>query len=486
MIRDAISRVLSTLRRDSKKPANVVHGDALSAISSVWQNAWSGLGASSTDRVTAHVPGFLSVLTDNELEVLHLGDGIARKINAKIVEEAFKQGMVISYCGDNERSRDMVGDVTTLCDQLGLEPKARMAAELGRAYGMGGLILGANGGQAPTEIELIDESIQSLDYLTVVDRRDMSVVQWRAPRENTRFAEHEYYMPAVDRQVYGLDIQRLHASHVVAFGGLPTSIRDRRRYWSGYDSPALQPVWDVIRRFDAAHQSIDAMLQDGSQGVMMIRDLWKVVTQAGGLDKLETRLQLSALYRAAHKWIVLDAGGADGSPSEDFKWVQRSFAGLSELTQDKQALVAAVADMPITKLFGRSPAGENATGEHDELNWQSTVSSWWRANAQQQVTRVVRVAARTLGAQDPEEFYADIPPLAQMNALQQAELDELVAKTDELRINQGFPEETILRHRYGSGDYRTDPPMLSEDDLSAIEGAERVPEPEPEPEEEEI
>jgi phage-related protein (TIGR01555 family) len=334
---------------------------------------------------------------------------------------------------------------------------------------MGGLILGVNNALTVADEPLRDEAIRELDYLTVIDRRDLSVSRWRPPRENTYFAEHEFYIPAGDRQIHGMDLASIHASYIVGFGGTQTSIRDRRRYFSGFDAPVLQLVWDVLRRFDAANQSIDSMLQDGSQGVMMIRDLWKVVTQKGGLSKLETRLELSALYRAAHKWLILDAGGADGSPPEDFRWVQRSFAGLSDLTQDKQALVASVADMPITQLFGRSPAGENATGEHDMLNWQASVASWFRTSAQPQITRIVQIIARTLGASDPERFIATIPSLQQMSAQQQAELEERIAKTDDIRIQQGFPEAVILRHRYGQGEYKADPPMLTEDDLDMLE-----------------
>lgn len=466
-ILDRLARIL-VQPADSKTMPAEAKTDALAAISSVWQNAWTGLGSSGTDRVTAHVPGYLSVLTDNELEVLHLGDGIANKVNAKIVNEAFKNGLEISYDGEDESSRDMVQIVEDQAESIGLADKGRMAAILGRAYGMGGLILGVNNGAVPTETALLPRMIQSLDYIVVIDKRDLSVAEWTPPRGNKRFSEHRYYIPAGDRTIHGLDAQRLHASHIVAFGGLRTSIRDRRRYWAGFDSPALQPVWDVIRRFDAAHQSIDAMLQDGSQGVMRIRDLWKVVTQAGGLTKLETRMQLSALYRAAHKWIVLDAGGADGSPAEDFNWVERSFAGLSEISQDKQALVAAVADMPITVLFGRSPAGENATGEHDALNWHASVKAWFADNAKQQLTQIVQIIALAAGAKDPGGFNVGIPPMKMQSALQIAELEERIAKIDEIRISQGFPAETILMHRHGMGMYDASPPMLTDDDISAL------------------
>ena len=472
MIIGKLAKAYSALKNDAKSEPKT---DALAAISSVWQNAWTGLGSSGTDRVTAHVPGYLSVLTTQELEVLALGDGLAAKIIKKIVQEAFKNGIIVAYSGDDERSAEMVGDVQAKCESVALESKARMAAELGRTYGMGGLILGVDGGGGAAEEQLVDETIRDLDHLTVIDRRDLSVARWRTPWGPSYYAEHEYYIPSGDRQIYGMDLANLHASYIVGFGGVQTAIRDRRRYFAGFDAPVLQSVWDVLRRFDSAHQSIDAMLQDGSQGVMMIRDLWKVITQPGGLEKLETRMQASALYRAAHKVLILDAGGADGSPPEDFRWVQRTFAGLADLTQDKQALVAAVADMPITQLFGRSPAGENATGEHDSINWQASVASWFRTSAQPQITRIVQIVARTLGASDPELFSATIPALQQMSAQQQAELEERIAKTDDIRIQQGFPEHVILRHRYGQGEYRADPPMLTEEDLGMLERGERMP-----------
>ena len=77
--------------------------------------------------------------------------------------------------------------------------------------------------------------------------------------------------------------------------------------------------------------------------------------------------------------------------------------------------------------------------------------------------------ARELGATDPEEFDIEWPNLEQLTAKEQAELEKIHADTDEIRIGQGFPEETVLLHRHGGDKYRATPPMLTLEDKAALE-----------------
>jgi phage-related protein (TIGR01555 family) len=58
---------------------------------------------------------------------------------------------------------------------------------------------------------------------------------------------------------------------------------------------------------------------------------------------------------------------------DDFATHQYSFAGLNDIYESFMLDVAGACQIPVTKLFGRAPAGMNATGESDMENYHETV-----------------------------------------------------------------------------------------------------------------
>ena len=58
---------------------------------------------------------------------------------------------------------------------------------------------------------------------------------------------------------------------------------------------------------------------------------------------------------------------------DEYESHQYTFAGLGEVYDRFMMDVAGAAEIPVTKLFGRSPAGMNATGESDMQNYYDTI-----------------------------------------------------------------------------------------------------------------
>jgi len=430
--------------------------------------------------MTAHIPTAIYPLQPTTLEALYYGDSIARRIVSAPVDEAFRQGFSVSYSGDNENSRELCQRIEERAKELGLEAKAKQAAKLGRLLGGSGLLLGTNGGTEQARMPLAPESVRSLDWITVVDRRDLVIDAWQPPRTEHHFAEHAFYRPVTREQIALAITDQLHASRIVPFGGIDTAVADRKKWFGGWDASTLQPVWEVLRSFNSSHQSVDSMLSDGSIGVLQLPELWKLVAE-NGLSTLETRISTMQQYMWSGRTIPLDS-------DENFQWIERKFAGIHQLLQEKQALVAAAAEMPITVLFGRSPAGENSTGEHDMKNWHAVVASWQRTRYGPALAVIIQILARELGAQDPEAFGVEWPNLEQLTLKEQAELEKLHTEADNSRKSQGFPAESILLHRYGRGQYQVTAPLLTDEDKKELQEKRKnppPPPPQPPPKEEE-
>ena len=97
---------------------------------------------------------------------------------------------------------------------------------------------------------------------------------------------------------------------------------------------------------------------------------------------------------------------------------------------------AGAVNMPVTKLFGRAPAGMNATGESDTTNWYDSVDTWREV--------VLRPRAETLmSACEGKPVKITWPSLWEPTEKEQAEVDQIRAATAQVlwTISAATPDE---------------------------------------------
>jgi hypothetical protein len=206
------------------------------------------------------------------------------------------------------------------------------------------------------------------------------------------------------------------------------------------------------------------MLTDSSIGVLKLKNLWRVLSS----DKRQTFLdRMETIQQSLWSGRIMPI-----STDEEFERVSRSFAGIPEMSDADQADVAAACGFPITVLFGRSPAGMNATGESDLKIWHGIADSERRTKITPQAEAIVQLLAVEAGAPDPENYGVEWPCLEQLTLKETADLLKTEAETDDLRIGQGVPEEAVLRHRLGGAEYNHSPLSLSDDELDDLDARE--------------
>jgi hypothetical protein len=92
-------------------------------------------------------------------------------------------------------------------------------------------------------------------------------------------------------------------------------------------------------------------------------------------------------------------------------------------------LVSADTGYPITRLFGVSPAGMNATGESDMRNYYDKVRSRQQRVLKPMLLRVVQIISEWQKLPEP---FIEFRPLKQMSEKEQAELEKLLADKDQV------------------------------------------------------
>lgn len=164
-------------------------------------------------------------------------------------------------------------------------------------------------------------------------------------------------------------------SRVIRFDGIPQLTRNR---YSNYD-----PDWGISLIVPAIKAIIDDqtvasgaahLADEASVPVMKVQGM-----QEGYASRARTAADpdiitpdemasMVSTTKSIYRTVFLDA-------ADEFERVNVSWGGLAEVMNQFAQRLAAIADVPQTRFWGRSPMGMNATGESDMANYALHVAA---------------------------------------------------------------------------------------------------------------
>lgn len=448
-------------------PVAVVQEHAEARFDS-WQNAVTGQGTS-RDRTT--YAGFAGsrVLNEFELSDLYHGDDLAARIVDIVPDEMLREGFTVDVgdAGENAEIADRL-------EVLGAAEKFADGIRWGRCFGGGGLLLGADDGRSAAS-PLMPERAKALSYLYVLDRRYLWPLTWYTDPGDPKLGQVETYMVVSPSARSNVPVSVVHESRLILFGGASTGIREREVNFS-WDLSVLQRVHEVLGHFSMGWNSASNLLVSANVAVFKMSGLADAIA-SGMQDALTNRLRAMDQGMSTVRSIVIDAGEGDpkqgGAPAESFERQQFSFAGIPETLRELAVRIAAAAKMPVTKLFGVSPAGLNATGENDIRNFYDEIRSDQTRKLAPRIRRVVSVMRRTkVMGRDAKPIKIEFPPLWSEAPLAAAQTRKALIDGDVALCGVAgilLPEE-IAKHRFQKGGFETEI-VLSPEGLKAREEA---------------
>ena len=218
--------------------------------------------------------------------------------------------------------------------------------------------MGVNDGHDLVE-PVVETSIKSVDWLRVFDRTSAYITSYHFNDDPTseRFNEVEYL--TITPQ-WGASFN-VHVSRCLIFKGIPVPqrINSTSDFWY-WGMSVLQQIWDDLKNFGAGVNHINKLLYEFVIGKYKLKGLATLLAE-GNEDKLRTRMSAINVSKSIINAVLLDS-------EEDFIRDSVSVTGIPDLLDRYMMFLAGVSGYPVTRLFGRSPAGQNATGESDLIN----------------------------------------------------------------------------------------------------------------------
>jgi phage-related protein (TIGR01555 family) len=232
---------------------------------------------------------------------------------------------------------------------------------------------------------------------------------------------------------------RFHHSRLIRFPGAPRATElgasEQDRDWG--DS-VLQSVWEDVQRYGVFWQSVAHLMQLASVGVLRIKGLIGMLAAKNRADA-EARVDLLNETLSLCRLLLLDADG-----NEDYRREAVAFTDMPELLQEVQLATSGAFHIPVTKLFGRAPAGLNATGESDTRNWYDEVAARRQVGIEPQLEQLLTIT-------EGKPIEVEFEPLWQPTEKEQAEVRQLRMNTNERAWSMGVWSDAELRKAENAG-----------------------------------
>jgi len=342
----------------------------LSGSGGGFQNPLTGLGTFSRDKVLQGSYIQPVRIPDPELSALFNGNDLAHRIVALRPKEMFRRGYTLTITdpkgvatGGQPTQSELAKDVTKYATALGADTKIKESLTFGRLFGGGLMIMGCDDCLDPS-LPLNEKNIRSIKYLNFTDRRFLFARTYYGNPFAPNFGEVETYQ--VTNMFGDQQFNVIHESRVLRFDGAPVEILLRRQL-AGWTLSVLQAPYDALRMFDSSFQAVANLMTDMAQAVFKMKGLIEQIT-SGRSTEVMTRMGMVDMMRSSARMLLLDADG------EEFERKPTPMSAVPETLDRFMIRMASAAEMPVTVLFGQSPAGLNATGEADFRSFYDTVA----------------------------------------------------------------------------------------------------------------
>ena len=228
------------------------------------------------------------------------------------------------------------------------------------------------------------------------------------------FGLPEYY--TVDLEMGDLRSVRIHHSRVLRFIGreLPRLETLAENYWGASE---LEHIWEELQKRSATSANIAQLifqanittLKMGSFGDHMVT----------GSEDMQGRI-LNAI--AQENRMRTSYGLQLLSADDSMETHSYSFSGLSDIYETFMLDMAGAAEIPATKLFGRSPQGLNSTGEADLRNYYDMIAQMQERHLRPALEKLLPVMAVSCWGYVPDDMEFVFEPVMTTSPTERAEL----------------------------------------------------------------
>ena len=369
------------------------------------------------------------------LQILFRNNWIAKTIIEKPANEMLKNGFEIQTQLDPEKiTKVMRTWIKTKTSDKFLE-----CLKWARLFG-GCLLIPMIEGQEDLKepLDYDDIDVDSYKGCFLVDRwsgvsPSLEVVK---DIEDPEFGSPEYY--DVDFKTGDKSI-RIHHSRVIKIIGrqLPFWEEVAENYWGASE---LEHVFTELKKRDDTSANIAFLIFLANIRVFKLGDLGQMLT-LGDQEAVEKVYQT---MRNMNR-LMCNTGTFAIDAEDDFTMQGYSFVGINDIYESFMLDIAGAAEIPVDKLFGRSPAGFN-DGSETLQNYYDTIQEKQETYLRMPLEKLMKILMMSTLGEIPDDFEIVFNPVRRASDMEKSDLAAKNAAVIYDGFNNGiFGKGTVLR-----------------------------------------
>ncbi len=337
---------------------------------------------------------------------------------------------------NSDTDPDDIEQLHTAINELHLWQNLADTIRWSRLYGGALMVMQIDGQDMATE--LIPESVGlgQLKGFMVVDRWMLNpsyhelVMDYGPEYGQPKFYEIVQTAPFMPQQ-------KVHHSRCIRIDGLTLPFRQKIGE-NGWGMSVIERLYDRLVAFDSGTMGAAQLLFRAYLRVYKVEGYRTLVGAGGALtERFMKTMDLMRMLQSNEGLTVIDA-------KDEMESMTYSFAGLPETLQMLGQQISGALGIPMTRLFGQSPEGMNATGESDLKLYFGMIKATQEARLRQPLTKLFDIVWRSvLDDEPPDTFNFEFRSLDEPNEVEKSELAERDTATIVAAHGAGIISTTI-------------------------------------------
>lgn len=347
-----------------------------------------------TDRDKASSVEYVAIeYADQQLETVYRTSWLARKIVTIPALDTFRAWRAW------QAEKSMIELLEKEEARLKLRRKLVRAKALARLYGEAFIYfdIGERGqGVAATPLNVDKVKKNGIRFVTVLSHRQLVPGDVDQDPLSETFGEPIFYRIAggVNGDV------TIHPSRLMRFVGA-----ERPDEFAQYGNvrrsdSVLFALLATVAHFDSTEANVASLVFEAKIDVISVKGLMAIAGNPYEEAKLLARYRLAATAKGNNGMLLLDGD------TEEYSQKTLSFQSLTDIMDRQAQNASGGADIPMTRLFGQSPGGMNATGDSDIRNYYDRIAAEQELETRPIMESFDECLIRSaLGSRPPEVHY---------------------------------------------------------------------------------
>ena len=369
------------------------------------------------------------------LNILFRNNWIAKAIIEKPANEMLKNGFEIH----SELDPDKITKVMNVYTRTKTNAKFLQCLKWARLYG-GCILVPMIEGQGDLSKPLDFDTIMPDSYkgCFVVDRwsgisPSLEIVE---EIDDPDFGKPKYYTISTNNTNTSV---KIHHSRIIKMIGreLPYWEEMAEDYWGASE---LEHVYTELRKRDDTSANISFLIFLANIRIFKMKNLGQSITLGDqeGLNRVYQTMQ--SMNR-----LMCNTGTFAMDQDDDFTTQQYTFTGINDVYESFMLDISGAAEIPVDKLFGRSPTGFNS-GEETLQNYYDTIQEKQETYVREPLERLLKIIIMSTLGEIPDDFELVFSPVRRPSNMEKADLAQKQAQPVLDVYNAGIiGKGTVLR-----------------------------------------